>query len=68
MMSERLARFEFGDASAKFACGVKVEIEVACTSPIRQLFQSTIAASRERRKNTPTRGQGRFSGRSSLRP
>ena len=54
--------------SASLAHDVKAEVEVPCTNPIRQLFQSTIAASPQRRKNASTRGQGRVSRRSSLQP
>lgn len=47
---------------------LKLNIEMDCTTPIRQLFQSTIAPILQRRKNASTRGQGRVLGRSSLRP
>jgi hypothetical protein len=44
------------------------EIELTCTDPIRQLFQSTIAATPRPIKNASTRGQGRVLGQSSLLP
>src|SRR5271163_3853627 len=66
---ESLARFEYAEAFANVACEVIAEVELTCTDPIRQLFQSTIAANPRQIKNASTRGQGRvLRPRTSPRP